>query len=55
MSKLFRNDNTEGYSEVEMASLNEEWAIRVDEQGLVEGSDEYYQAAAAFRDEVAAR
>lgn len=49
---MFRLDNTEGYDAAELAVLNAELADRL--SGLEPGTDEYYQTAKAFSDEVAA-
>ena len=53
--KLFRNDNTEGYTAEQMDALNAEWEARAAERGLEYGTDEYEQAAKGFCDEVAGR
>jgi len=53
--KLFREDNTEGYTTEEMNELNSEWEARAESEGLEEGTDEYNEAAKQFCDEVARR
>lgn len=53
--KLFREDNTEGYSAEEMHELNLEWEARAEAEGLEEGTDEYNTAAKNFCNEVAGR
>ena len=55
MIDLFRTDNTEGYTDEQLAALNSEWAERVAADGLEEGTIEYEDAAKAFADEVARR
>ena len=53
--KLFRNDNTEGYSTEQLDALNTEWEARAAERSLEEGTEDYEQAAKAFCDEVSGR
>jgi len=53
MMELFRQDNTDGYSDQELDALNAEWETR--STGLDPNSDEYQQTAKAFADEVGRR
>ena len=53
--KLFRDDNTEGYSPEELNALNAEWEQRAEEQNLEEYTDEYNEHVKWFCDEVASR
>jgi hypothetical protein len=55
MTKLFRTDNTDGYTTREMDKLNAEWETRAEADGLDEGTDGYNEAAKRFCDEVASR
>jgi hypothetical protein len=50
--KLFRDDNTNGYSSEQLDALNEEWAAIVNEMGLEEFTEEYNVQASRFADEV---
>ena len=49
---IFRDDNTEGYSQTQLDNFNDEWIKRVEELHLEPESDDYHQAAKAFTDEV---
>lgn len=49
----FTQQNTDGYTDAQLAALNAELAERLN--GLDRDSDEYQQAEAAFADEVAKR
>lgn len=49
--KLFRNDNTEGYTTEQLDALNAEWEARAAERS----TEDYEQAAKAFCDEVSGR
>ncbi|HMW85392.1 MAG TPA: hypothetical protein PLY42_11655 [Nitrospira sp.] len=53
--KLFRNDNTEGYTTEQLDALNAEWEARAAERSLEECTEDYEQAAKAFCDEVSGR
>ncbi len=53
--KLFRQDNTAGYTDSQLESLNEEWQERAKELNLEENTDDYDFYAKAFCDEVARR
>ena len=53
--KEFRTDNTEGYTETQLAELNAEWEMIVKTEGLQEYTEEYDIAASDFADEVARR
>jgi hypothetical protein len=53
--KLFRLDNTEGYSQEQLDTLNAEWKARFLVLGLEPGTEEYEDAAKAFCDAVARR
>lgn len=53
--KLFRDDNTDGYTTEELDALNAEWEMQAEAEGLKEGSDEYNEAAQQFSDSVARR
>lgn len=53
MEKLFRTDNTEGYSQAKLDALNKEWGEK--SKGIDPNSEEYHAAAKAFADEVASR
>lgn len=53
--KLFRDDNTDGYTDDELDTLNDEWEARVTEMGLEEYTEEYYSEAKSFSGEVAGR
>lgn len=50
---MFTQDNTEGYTDEQLAALNEELHERT--RHLALDSDEYQQAEKAFSDEVARR
>lgn len=50
---MFTKQNTQGYTDAELAALNTELAERL--AGLEPGTDEYDQAEKAFSDEVARR
>jgi len=54
-TELFREDNTEGYTQEQMDALNAEWDKRAEEKGLEPGSSEYEREAKWFCDEVAHR
>lgn len=53
MGKLFRDDNTSGYTNQQLNELNLEWEQK--SENLESGTEEYYAAADAFSDEVAGR
>ena len=53
--KLFRDDNTEGYTPEQLEKFNTEWEQRVSDIGLEEYTEEYDLAASWFCDEVARR
>ena len=53
--KLFRNDNTEGYSDFQLDTLNLEWSLIVARDGLEEYTEAYDIAASDFADEVNGR
>jgi hypothetical protein len=53
--KLFRDDNTEGYTPDELDALNAEWEQRVEDLELDKDSEEYDTQAKAFSDEVSSR
>jgi len=53
--KLFRPDNTEGYTDAERARLNDEWEVIVQSEELEEYTDEYHERAKQFCDAVARR
>ena len=53
--KLFRQNNTEGYSDAELDAMNEEWEERARKAGLEEDTDEWEEAAKRFSDEVSGR
>jgi hypothetical protein len=55
--KLFRHDNTEGYTDEQLDKLNTEWEHRALELGLDEfdDPDEYDLQSKWFADEVARR
>jgi len=53
--ELFRFDNTDGYTQSQLDSLNSEWAALAMELGLDPEDDEYKQAASNFGDEVSRR
>lgn len=50
---MFRNDNTEGYSDVELELLNNELAEQLNH--IEPGTDEYYRVAKQFADVVSHR
>ncbi len=50
--KLFRTDNTEGYTQNQLDSLNEEWDQIISDQDY---DDNYDQKSKNFCDEVARR
>ena len=52
---LFRTDNTEGYTQAQLDTLNAEWQERVEKLNLEEYTDEYDREAKRFDDEVARR
>ena len=49
---IFRDDNTDGYSENQLSELNDEQIRRSEELNLDPGTDDYHQAAKNFADEV---
>jgi len=53
--EMFRNDNTDGYTQAQLDSLNSEWAALAIELGIDHEDDEYKQAASNFCDEVSRR
>jgi len=53
MKTLFTTDNTDGYTQAQIDSLNKEWTEK--SENLESGTEEYYAAADAFSDEVAGR
>ena len=53
--KLFRDDNTEGYTSEELDALNAEWEARVRKNDLEIYTDEYNLAADWFVEEVSRR
>lgn len=55
MTNLFRTDNTEGYTQMELDELNSEWTDRGDEMELEEFTPVYDIAADEFSNEVARR
>ncbi len=52
--RLFRQDNTEGYSDAQLEALNAEWEQRVADTNLEPGAEYDFQAK-AFCDEVSRR
>jgi hypothetical protein len=55
MTQLFNTQNTQGYTQEELAELNAEWENIVKKKGLEKFTDEYKEAAQNFSDEVARR
>ena len=53
--KLFRDDNTEGYTQAELDALNKEWENKVAELELEENTSDYDEQAKWFCDEVSKR
>ncbi len=53
--KQFRTDNTEGYSQKQLDSLNEEWEEKASDLGVEEFTEEYDFAAKCFSDEISRR
>ena len=53
--KLFRTDNTEGYSDEKLDSFNAEWQEIVEREKLEENTEAYDIAAKFFSDVVARR
>lgn len=53
--KLFRTDNTEGYTAAQLGALNAEWEMEAEQLGLEEGTDAYDFEAKRFCDAVARR
>ena len=53
--ELFRNNNTDGYTQDQLDALNAEWEKRANELELIEGTADYTQASKSFCDEVARR
>lgn len=53
--KLFTPDNTMGYTPEQLDALNQEWEQRLLDMQLESGTDEYYEAARLFREEVSRR
>ncbi len=53
--KLFREDNTEGYTAEELKKLNSEWEKTVADKNIKEGTDAYNEAAKEFSDQIARR
>lgn len=51
----FRQDNTEGYTDEQLSTFNQEWAERVEKLGLDEDDPDYGHFEKAFSDEVARR
>lgn len=51
----FTTDNTEGYTDAELAALNAEFEARLAAAGVEPGSDEALAMEKAFADEVAGR
>ena len=52
MQPLFRHDNTEGYTDEQLAAFNAEWDGIVRDEGLEPGSDWYNERAKQFCDQV---
>lgn len=52
---LFRNDNTEGYTQDQLEELNNEWQEKVEETLIEEHTDEYDFQAKCFADAVSRR
>ena len=53
--KLYRDDNTEGYTTSQIDAFNTEWKARAEELKLEEYTEEYDFQAKAFCDEIARR
>jgi len=53
--KMFRFDNTDGYTQAQLDSLNSEWETLVEENGLDEFTEEYNIQASAFSDTISRR
>ena len=53
--KLFRNENTSGYTADELDALNAEWAAIVEAENLEPDDYEYDDRAKTFSDEVSRR
>ncbi len=53
--RLFRTDNTEGYTHSQIDQLNREWERIAEELNLEENTDEYDREAKKFADAVARR
>ena len=53
--KLFNQHNSDGYTDAQLAELNEEWENRVIGMGIDENDPEYDFQAKTFSDEVARR
>ena len=51
--KLFRTENTNGYTDAELELLNAEWSAIVEANDLEEYTDEYDIQAKEFSDRVA--
>ena len=51
--KLFRTENTEGYTDVELELLNAEWSAIVEAKNLEEYTEEYDIRAKEFSNTVA--
>ena len=52
---LYNDQNCYGYSDKEMAALNDEFAAICEAEGLEQGTDEFHERAGAFCDDVASR
>ena len=53
--KLYRDDNTEGYTTSQIDAFNTEWEERVEQLKLEEYTEEYDFQSKAFCDEIARR
>ncbi len=53
--RLFRHDNTDGYTGAQLAELNAEWDRLAEAEDLEIGTEEYHDRARTFSDEVAGR
>ena len=53
--KLFRDDNTQGYTAEQLNALNAEWDQIVESEGLEEYTAEYEIRAGQFADEISRR
>jgi len=53
--KLYRDDNTEGYTTSQIDAFNTEWKARAEELNLEEYTENYETHANNFCDEIARR